>query len=193
MSDSFKVGVHFLWKTLGIIILEVLSIGGLLISLAIFLAAVFITSEALGYLLFLPLILAAIVGCGAIYNIFELGKRALVVRNISISDAISEGYRLFKAHTINNFIIFALYVALSFAISMGILILLVILAIPFVGLAVFSNASLLLSIPLVIPLLFLLSLPISGFLGAVFETMYTLFYFRLLEPAPQVSSQPQTT
>ncbi|HQL24855.1 MAG TPA: hypothetical protein PKY95_10605, partial [candidate division Zixibacteria bacterium] len=60
----------------------------------------------------------------------------------------------------------------------------VVMAIPFVLLAMSSSAGLIAALAIGIPLFWLVSLPAGGFLGAVFETMYTLFYFRLLEPIP---------
>ncbi len=183
--DSFSSGVSFLWRFLGLSIVGLVVAAVLILALVLPIVLLFAASKVIGLLSLLPALPVFFCLALALTNVFMLAERALVVRNVSISDAISEGYHLFMNNKLSNLIIFLLYILLSIAIAIGVTIIFAVLATPFVAMGLISTAGLVAALVFGIPLFLVLSLPVSGFLGAAFESMYTLFYFRLVEPHPQ--------
>jgi len=184
LGASFAAGFRFLGRALGVLILH------FLVYIAFF--AITVPLGALALLVH-PLLLVAAVLTGipllmlfvfAAETVFQLAYRAMVVRDIPIAAALREGLGLLGRYPGPCAILFLLHVGLYIVTAMIAAGAIVVMAIPFVLLAMSSSAGLIAALAIGIPLFWLVSLPAGGFLGAVFETMYTLFYFRLLEPIP---------
>ena len=190
LKDSFGEGVRFFWRFVGLTILEIfVMIVGAVVTIGPVVVAFFIhwAAGALALMVMLPLGFFLMV---MTLNTFFLASRAMVVRDVGIGDALEEGWRLFHANKGSNIVIFLLYFLLTIACAVGAVIIFVIIGAPFVLLALTGTKGLIIALAVGIPVFLLLSLPISGFLGAAFEAMYTLFYFRLVEPAGVQGAAP---
>ncbi len=191
LGKSFLVGVGYFWRFLGITIAGFLAAAAAVFVFVMIVVLMFVLNVFLGILSLLVVIPLGFFTVLFISNVFALAERALVIRDIDIGDALSEGYYLFMNNKVPNLIIFLLYIVLVIAISVGVMIILAILAVPFYFMATHTPFGLIGSLAVGIPVFLAVSLPVSGFLGASFEAMYTLFYFRLVEPAGGAVS-PQT-
>ncbi len=186
---SFAVGMKYIWRFLGLGILEIAAMVMLLIITIVYFAIAFAIHVVVGILSVLVAIPIGFVCLMMLVNILALAGRAIVVRDISITDAITEGYHLFMMYKVPNLVFFLLFIGLSIAISVSMIIVYGIISIPLFFLGTVSNIGLLAAIAIGVPLFFIISIPLSGFLGAAFEAMFTIFYFRLLEsPQPQPSN-----
>jgi hypothetical protein len=194
-SDSFGEGVRFFWRMLFLGILFTFAIIALITAFTIPIVLAFIALVPVGVLVLLIAIPFAFIGFAAINNIFALAARVVIVRDTDIGNALEEGYDLLRMYFWPNVIVFLIYLGLSILISIGTLIIFTVISIPFVLIAMQSTTAFVISLIVGIPLFLLVSLPLSGFLGAAFESIYTLFYFRLVEPAqkPQPPAPPQAT
>ncbi len=192
-SDSFGEGVRFFWRMLFLGILVTFAIIALMVAIAIPVGLAFAAWVPLGILVLLLAIPFAFLGIAAINNVFALAARAVIVRDTDIGSALEEGYDLLRMFFWPNVIVFLIYLGLTILISIGTLIIFSVIAIPFVLIAMQSTTAFVISLIVGIPLFLLVSLPLSGFLGAAFESIYTLFYFRLVEPTgrPEPPSPPQ--
>jgi hypothetical protein len=194
-GDSFGEGVRFFWRLLLIGILFTLSIVALVMVIVIPIVLSFIIAVPLGIIVLMIGLPLAFMGFAIINNIFALAARAAIVRDSDIGAALEEGYSLLRMYFWPNVIVFLIYLGLSILISIGTLIIFSVLSIPFVLIAMQSTTAFVVSLIIGVPLFLLVSLPLSGFLGAAFESIYTLFYFRLVEPAgrPEPPSPPQAS
>lgn len=191
LGASFSTGTYFMWRTLGILLLHFFTyvvLVGMLALVVVLLAVVNPILIIIAVLFGIPIGMLLIF---AIETVFQLTYRVLVVRDVPIADAFAEAFALLRARPGPCAILFLLYFVLIIAISMIAAAIFFVMAVPFVLLAMASNVGLILALLFGIPLYWIISLPISGFLGAVFETMYTLFYFRLVEPVPAPAPAPQ--
>jgi hypothetical protein len=182
LAGSFKAGLHYFWRFLGLFLLSFFATG-LSIVMLVLVGVVFFTMHvALGILSLLVLIPLLILIIIAVTNIYSLTQRSMVVRDISIGDALEEGFYLFKSRFLDNLLVFLIYIGLTIGLGLAAAIIWVIVGLP-IGLIVMAMGVSL--VPALIAGL-ILGLPISfvvgGFLGTVFANLYTLFYFELVEP-----------
>lgn len=193
LRDSFSAGIDFFWRYLGIIILKIMA--GVVGCAALIGPAVlfFIISPILGVLSLLLIIPLFFLFIFAISTIPALAQRAMVIRDINITDALAEGLDLFWKNKIHSLIIFLLYIALAIGLALGLMIVLGIMSFPFIFIASSSTTGLILALAVGLPIVMVIMLPISGFLGTAFEAMYTIFYIRLVEPHRALSTSVQST
>ena len=178
-GESFSTGVDFFWRFLGFsLLLFFIGIAALFV-LVIAGIFTFTAGTGVGILSLLVLIPLAIVSGFIIINIFMLGKRAIVVRNIPISDALEEGWLLLKQNPgpviVVTLIAFAIGLSIVMAIGFGVI------SLPFlvmIGSMQPSLELLFLGILIGLPV----TLIVGGFSGTLFSSLYTLFYFQLVEP-----------
>lgn len=172
---SFSRGIDFFFRYLGLILLALIVFVG---------AGVVLTLIALTIVGLLIAIPAGLFGVFAFVSVFALTERALVVRDCSIGEAISEGYYLFRKNMSNCLIMLLLVIGLAIVIGIVVIIAGLIAYWPvnsFIHAFADSRMSvLLLGVLLGLPV----ALVLSGFTGTFFTTLYTLFYFELVEPAP---------
>lgn len=190
LGNSLSTGIDFMWRVLATIILHALSYIGtlsVLILIGVFFGILLATIHAalivLLILVAIPIIMALVF---VLETIFGLAYRAMVVRNINIGDALTEGYTLLLRQPLSCLAMFALIVGLWILIAICETILVTVIGLPLYLAADAAGIGLVPILLIGVPLFLLISLPVAGFLGAVFEAMYTLFYFRLLEPQPSV-------
>lgn len=178
-SDSFSSGLTYFWRMLGMSFFAY----GLLFLLMIVLVVITIVMAAVNEWLILLAVLidlpVLLFGLFAVISTVELGSRALVVRDVSIGDAAHEGWSLFWSHKIESFMIFLTFVVSSIVIGIATMIFFGIVSLPLV----FSGLSLMLLTPLNIAY----SIVVGGMFGTFISALYTIFYFRLLEPPRPVA------
>lgn len=189
LSESFSTGVDFFWRTLGMMILTTVICVVAFGALAMMVVASFAAATALGVvtlLLALPVFFAALALVACVY---ALAIRAMVVRNVSIGDAVAEGYSLFRTHLGKNVIFLLINIGLAIALGIGVGIVTLIVYGPIVILAYSLGLALWQSFLLAVILALPLTIPIGGYLGTFQSSMYTMFYFALVEPeGPQYAA-----
>jgi len=170
---SFSRGVDFFLRYLGLCLLGLIVIAG---------SAIVLTLVALTIVGLIIAIPAGLFGIFGFISIFALAERALIVRDCSIGDAISEGCILFRRHMSNCLIMLLIVIGLTIAIGICVVIAGFIAYWPinsFVSALTDDGLwVLLLGIFLGLPV----AVVLSGFAGTFFTTLYTLFYFELVEP-----------
>jgi len=184
-SVSFSRALDFFWRFLGITVLAIAAVMMMILGLVLF--AVVLTPFTL--LITIPLFI--VVGF-FLWHIFGLGQVAMVARDISIGDALQEGYTLLSRNLGNCLIMSLILIGLGIAFFIVIGIITLMLFAP-LNLMVGSMTGGTLA---AILLAFFIGLPISlvlgGYSGTFFESLYIQFYFRLVEPAPAYAA-PDTT
>jgi hypothetical protein len=191
---SLQTGVNFMWRMVVLILLHVfvyIGFFGIMVLIGVLLALALGWLAAVGLLVAIPLAIIFVFG---IENIFQLAYRALVARNASMSDALSEGWTLLKTNLGHCVVLFVLYVVLTIAVGILVSIIVLMLALPFIAFLALADTDKWLMLLIGTPLFWIVLLPISGFLGTVYENIYTIFYFRLYEPSSQtpVGATPDT-
>jgi hypothetical protein len=180
-GESFSAGLDFFWRFVGLALLMFLFMLGGFLVVALIGVVAFVIHTAVGILSLLVLIPVSIVIIFIFVNVLMLGERAMVVRNVRIADALEEGWMLVRRNpgqvVVVTLIIFGLAIAFSIVIVIGF----VIMSLPFI--AVLSTMQMSLELLLLGILIGLpVSLVIGGFSGTFFSSLYTLFYFQLVEP-----------
>lgn len=181
--DSYSRGLDFFWRYLGLnVLFAAVMIGVIIVSIGI---------AALIHWLMLLLMLPVIMIFGFVgSSVFGLAERSLVVRDNSIGDALEEGWVLFK-NNIGKCIIIVLII-FGLALAVGIVLALM-------GFMLYFPINLLVggiteNIALTFVLAFILGLPVSivlgGFGGTFFHSLYTLFYFGLVDPSTPYAANP---
>jgi len=181
--DSYSRGLDFFWRYLGLnVLFAAVMVGLIIVSLGI---AVMI--HWLMFFLMIPVIMIfGFVGS----SVFGLAERSLVVRDNSIGDALEEGWVLFK-NNIGKCIVIVLII-FGLALAVGIVLALM-------GFMLYFPINLLVggiteNIALTFVLAFILGLPVSivlgGFGGTFFHSLYTLFYFGLVDPSTPYAGNP---
>jgi len=192
LSNSFKAGLHHFWRFLGLFLLSFFVTGISIVVLVLIGVVFFMIHVAIGLislLFLLPLLFMLIF---TITNIYSLTQRAMVVRDISIGDALEEGFFLYRNNFLNNLIIFLIHLGLTIGLGLAAAIIWLIVSLPIGAIVMSMGVGL---IPAMIIGL-ILGLPVSfvvgGFLGTVFSNIYTYFYFELVEPGgtPQPAPAP---
>jgi hypothetical protein len=193
LSESFSTGIDFFWRTLGMLILfAVVTIVSIVVLVVIVIVswAIAVPLGVITLLLALPLGFVLFFAALTIYN---LGLRAMVARNVSIGDAIAEGYALLRTHLGKSIVMFLISIGLGLALGIASLIIAAMVMAPIglfaygMGLAVWQAflVAIILSLPITIP--------VGGYMGTFHSSTYTLFYFGLVEPQGPQYAAPQTS
>jgi len=180
-ADSFSSGITYFWRMLG---MSIFSFGLLLLLMAVLVVITIAMAAVSKWLIPVAIIIdlpVFLIGIFTVSSIVQLGSRALVVRDVSIGDAVHEGWRLFGAHKTECFMIFLTFVISSIAIGIATLIFFGIVSLPFI----FSGGNMIFMVPLNI----VYSIIVGGSFGTFTSALYTGFYFRLLGP-PRPAIQP---
>ena len=168
-GKSFSAGLDQFFRMLGLLIIEFVSMIGSLVIIAIPIIIMFFLSPVLGVIgiiLALPFLFIVIF---ILTTIFELAFRA-----------IAEGYELLKRYKWNNFVIFLISILIGIVSAILTFVVIMIAVVP-VGLAIFATSGIWAAVAVCLPIAFGLLLLFSGFLGTLADSVYTLFYFELLE------------
>lgn len=196
-SIAFSNGLNFFLRLLGLnIVMFFITMIPITITVLV-LIALFAVDTAIGALSLLFFIPFFIFVMFIIVTIWQLAKRVLIVRNASIADSISEGYYLLKTHFGKNLLMFLINI--GFGILFGIVLMVIFLMFG-VPIALVTDA---LGLSTIYAFLgaFLFALPISlvigGFTGTFSSSLYTIFYFRLVEPSQstqvEIQNEPPPT
>jgi hypothetical protein len=181
-SESFSTGVDFFWRVLGLhivgFVIGIVSLG----VVALCLAVAYMISPILCIITLVPAIPLLIFLFLALTMILLLAQRAMVVRNGSIGDALHEAYTLFRNHLGKSVAFFFICFLLAMGIGIVVGIVLMLVYVP-IGLLAYSVgapiwAAFLIAIVLALPI----SIPVGGYLGTFFSSLFTMFYFGLVEP-----------
>lgn len=192
---SFSTGVDNFWRIFGLGVLLFVALVAIFVFGAIvfgILAAIIgvsfgdsssgpaIAAIILGILLLIPVVIFLYF---VIATPFQLAQRVIVVRSARISDALSEGWLLFKQNFGKALVIFLIRIGISIAIGIAMFIFFMVVALlvlvfvpdPMEHLAEAILLGILFGLPI--------SLVFGGFMGTFESALYTLFYFELVEPA----------
>lgn len=182
--DSYSRGLDFFWRYLGLnVLFTVVMVGVIIVSMGI---------AGLIHWLMLLLIIPVIMIFGFVGgSVFVLAERSLVVRDNSIGDALEEGWVLFKTNIGKCIVIFLII----FGLVLGTVIVLGILGFMFYFPINMIVGGITENIVLIFVLTGILGMPVSivlgGFSGTFFHSLYTLFYFGLVDPStPYAAHSP---
>ena len=174
-SDSYSRGIDFFFRKLGLTLIFIAAVMGVILLGILPIVAL----HLFGILLTLPIFAAGIYFAITLYS---LAERAMVVRDTSIGNAIDEAYILMKQNFSKCLIMALIFIGLSFGIGIVLLMVAAIFFFP-INMLVHSISE---SKMIIFVLALILGLPISlvvgGFIGTFFHSLYTLFYFGLVEP-----------
>lgn len=186
-ANSFSRGIDLFWRFLGMFFIQLFAwIATVIIMIPL---CIILVITIIG----IPVAIAVVFF--AVYfwfTLFSLAERAIVARDCSIGDGLSEGWLLLKANFKSTLMMGLITLGLSIAIGIVAMIGLIMIALPFGGAAWMMTDS-----PLAGFLIgFLISLPVAltigGFSGTILSSLYTMYYFELVEPAktPTLESDP---
>ncbi len=186
-SDSYSRGLDFFFRKLGLTLIFIAGVLGVILLAALPIVAL----GWFGLLLLFPIFAA---GLFFAITIYSLAERAMVVRDTSIGNAIDEAYILMKQNFSKCVIVALIFIGLS--IGMGILFLMLAAMLYFpvnmIVHAMSENRSIVLILGVILGLP--ITLVVGGFIGTFFHSLYTLFYFGLVDPnsayAKTASPQP---
>jgi len=185
-SESYSRGIDFFLRKLGLTVIFIAAIIG--VALLSFLPVVALSF--LGLLFLFPIFIA---GLFFAITIYSLAERAMVVRDTSIGNAIDEAYVLMKQNFSKCLLIALIFIGLSFGIAILFLTLAAMLYFPvnMIVEAITENRSMVLILGVILGLP--ITLVVGGFFGTFFHSLYTLFYFGLVDPAsPYAKTTSQT-
>jgi hypothetical protein len=175
-SESYSRGIDFFWRKLGLTMVFVAAVIGVILLAILPLVAL----SFFGLLLLFPIL---VIGVFFAITIYSLAERALVVRDTSIGNAIDEAYVLLKQNLSKCIVVALIFIGLSMGIAFLFLALAAMLYFPvkMIVNALTDNRSMIfiLGIILGLPITFV----IGGFFGTFFHSLYTLFYFGLVDPS----------
>jgi hypothetical protein len=171
--------VDCFWRYLGLFLLSLVVV---IVTVAV---VVLLVITIVGILLAVPLAIFAIYFS---FTIFELARRAIAVRDCSIGDALSEAYWLFKNHFGRTVVMALIVLGLNIAFSIATFIMWLAVGVPIGAIVWAMTASVAWAIVLGILVGLPLSLVVGGYLGTFFTSLYTMFYFGLVEPAGAVAA-----
>lgn len=180
--NSFSIGLDFFWRAIGISLVIMFSaiIGMVLIAIPAVLLSMI--SKFVGGLFFVMFVLVILPLIFFMIILQILSFRAMVIRDISIGDAIHEAYKLIMNNKQDCFVL----ILITFVFSLG------------VAIAVFIVSSLLIAIIFADPssswfatglITFSISLFIGGLFGTTLQNAYTIFYLNFYE---DVTSEPES-
>lgn len=182
MSLAFATGFRVFWRFVGLWLLAAMAGIGLVAVLAIPVVLFFVLNTLLGVLSLVLAVPALLIGAFIIYNVYALTQRSIAVRDCSIGDALTEAYWLFRRNLGPNVAIFLVYLVLAIAITVAAVLLIVLIAAPFIAMALSSTGGKVVAILLGLPLVLAVLLVVEGITGVFLNSLYTLFYFGLVEP-----------
>lgn len=192
LGSSFSVGIDFFWRFFGLSMIAVVVVfGAILVAVAFGFAAYAVHWAVMVFyiLIMIPVFMGLIF---AATSVFELGTRAMVVRNIGVFDSIHEGYLLLKRNLGKNILIFLIYIGLSIGLGLGALLIWAMVGAPIALIALATGLALIPALILAVIIGMPVSLVVGGFIGTVVESLYTLFYFELVEPGGQTQPSSPT-
>ena len=181
-GESFSAGLKYFWRYLGLTVLMIVIIFIAMMILVILGAAMFAIAKPMGILSLLALIPAGIATLYYVITVFELALRALVVRDYSIGDALEEGRLLVNKNIWKTIVMFLITIGLGILLMLASMIVWLMFSGPIALITALGTGDVLLTILATIVAGLPIALILGGFTGTVFESMYTLFYFELLEP-----------
>ncbi len=174
-SDSYSRGIDFFLRKLGLTMIFIAAVLGVIL-LGILPIVAF---NIFGVLLMLPIFVA---GIYLAITLYSLSERALVVRDTSIGNAIDEAYILMKQNFSKCLLMALIFIGLNIGIGIVLITVAAMFFIP-INMLVHSISE---SKMIIFILALILGLPISlvvgGFIGTFFHSLYTLFYFGLVDP-----------
>jgi hypothetical protein len=174
-ADSYSRGIDFFLRKLGLTLIFIAAVLG-----AILLGILPIVALHLfGILLMIPIVAAGIFFAITLYN---LAERALVVRDTSIGNAIDEAYILMKQNFSKCLIMALIFIGLSIGIGIVLLMVAAMFFFPINVLVHSVSESKIVIFVLALILGLPVSLVVGGFIGTFFHSLYTLFYFGLVDP-----------
>jgi len=175
-SDSYSRGIDFFFRKLGLTLIFVAAVIGVILLAILPIVAL----HLFGLLLLFPIF---VIGLFLAITIYSLAERAMVVRDTSIGNAIDEAYVLMKQNFLKCVIVALIFMGLSFGVAFLFLMLAAMLYFP-VNMIVHAMSE---NRTIVFVLGVILGLPITfvvgGFIGTFFHSLYTLFYFGLVDSA----------
>lgn len=182
LSGSFKAGLHYFWRFVGLGLLSFFVTGISIVILVLFGVVFFAIHLAIGLISLIFLIPLLLLLIFIVSNIVALTQRAIVVRNVSIGDGLEEGFFLFRKNLLNNLIIFLINLGLSIGLGLAAAIVWLIVGLPIGMIVMAMGVSLVPSIIIGMILGLPVSFIVSGYIGTVLTNIYTYFYFELVEP-----------
>jgi hypothetical protein len=145
-----------------------------------------------GPLIVVGILLAIPIGLAAAFiltTVFSLAERAMIVRDTTIGDALSEGMFLLRRRFGDCVLMWLIYIALAIGIGIALVVAAMALYWPinsYVESLLYGDAqTFLLAFVLGLPI----ALAIGGFGGTFFTNLYTIFYFELVDPAAKRGEQ----
>ena len=188
---AFSTGLNYFLRLLGLNIVMFFITAVIMTALIIFAVIFFAIDTAVGFLSLLFIIPLFFIALFITITIWQLSKRVLVVRDASIADSISEGYYLLKNYFGKNLILFLINIGFSIVFGIAIMIIFFMAGVPMALVLSALNLSTIYAFFGA----FLFGLPISlvfgGFFGTFSSSLYTIFYFRLVEPPQDTQFQLQ--
>ena len=181
--DSYSRGLDFFWRYLGLNVL----FAAVMVGMIIILFGIAAMIHWLMLLLMIPVIIIFVLA-GSL--VFVLAERSLVVRDNSIGDALEEGWLLFK-NNIGKCILIML-ITIGLAIGMAIVLALIsfMLYLPINLLVGGITENIVLGFVLALMLGLPVSVVLGGFGGTFLHSLFTLFYFGLVDPSTPYAAQP---
>jgi len=177
-TRSFGEGASNFWKLLGIGILMFIILAAFIIFLGLIGVAGFLIHVALGILALVVILPILIVGIYIVTITVAMAERFIVLEKRPVFDSISDGYSLWKSNLGPSLIYSLIYLGLSIAIGLGIMVIVLFTVIPFVAV---GFVNLLMAILIGIPVILLILLVVEGYTGSAMHLMTTEFFFRLKE------------
>ena len=191
LGSSFSVGIDFFWRVLGLTLIAFIIIFGLIVLAVAFGLAAYAIHVAILVIYILIMIPLFISLMFVIATVVELATRAMVVRDTGVFDSLHEGYLLLRRNLVSNILMFLIYMALTLGLGLGALIVWAIVGAPIALIALATGLGIAPAIILAVIIGMPISLVVGGFSGTALETLYTLYYFELVEPGGQI--RPNST
>lgn len=180
LGESFSVGVSNFWRLLGLgILFGIVAIAflGVLVAIGFFAYQIGLALFVLVLLILLPIALIGLFFLGMIYTV---AQRKIVLEKNPVFDSISNATDLLKKHPGPMIGFFFLNLGLSIAVGIAITMILLAVAVPFVGIWFIHHW---LAILTGVPVILLIMLLLGGYTGSALNLMATEFYFQLISLA----------
>ncbi len=181
--DSYSRGLDFFWRYLGLNILFAAVMVGMFI-VAFGIAAL---THWLMLLLMIPVIIIFVLA-GSL--VFVLAERSLVVRDNSIGDALEEGWVLFKNNVGKCIVILLISIGLALGMAIVLSLLRLMFYLPINLLVGGITENIVLTFVLALVLGLPVSVVLGGFGGTFLHSLFTLFYFGLVDPSTPYGANP---
>ena len=123
-------------------------------------------------------------------SVFGLAERSLVVRDNSIGDALEEGWLLFKNNIGKCILIMLITIGLAIGLAIVLALISFMLYLPINLLVGGITENIVLGLVLALILGLPVSIVLGGFGGTFLHSLFTLFYFGLVDPSTPYAAQP---